>query len=47
LIRPQNLSWASFRRLFGGFVMFAIEGAIVAGLALAAFLIATVILAIL
>ncbi|HEX6300567.1 MAG TPA: hypothetical protein VF148_08905 [Acidimicrobiia bacterium] len=47
MIQPQNLSWASFRRLFGGLVMFAIEAVIVAGLALVAFLISTVILAIL
>jgi hypothetical protein len=47
LIQPQNLSWAGFSSLIGGLVMFAIEAAIVAGLALAAFLISSVLLAIL
>lgn len=47
MIQPPNLSWAGFRRLFGGLVMFAIEAVIVSGLALAAFLISAFLLAIL
>jgi hypothetical protein len=47
LIDATSHPWVHARRLLGGLIMFVIEGAIVAGLAVVALIVSSVILAIL